>query len=155
MSQQEEPLKVGVAVMGGAQAAYDEIYFQQLKQPESVDTDIPPSQRSAILDGIRDFVEDQQKTEPGTEDHDRELFYLTTVLLQSSLLTANANASLIEGAEPFPFPLTDYLGDSGIKAYIMPPALYAALHCKERGIQEDALVIVFDAPFEGEDGGGE
>ena len=153
MTNQNEPEQVGVAVMGGAQAAYDEIFFQQLKQPESVDTDVPPSQREAIIDGIRNFAKDQEKVESGTEDHDRELFYVSKVIEQSSLLNANVDPALLEGAEHFEFALTDYLEDSGIRAFLIPPRLYEALGCAERNIGRDALILVFDAPFEDEESG--
>lgn len=151
MTETKEPRQVGVALMGGSQAVYDNVWYQQLRPSEQEDTDIPFERRESIMDGIRNWAEDREKVEGDTEVHDRDLHYLIQVHAELAARADNVDAALFDGAELIEYPMWEYLENPGVRAYICPESVYDLLGYGETNYQRGTMVFVFDDPFPIED----
>lgn len=151
VTETKEPRLVGVALMGGSQAVYDIVFYQQLKPSDQEDTDIPYERRQSIIDGIRNWDREREKVEASTEDHDRDLHYLLQAHADLTERADNVDASLFDDAKPIEYPMWEYLENPGVRAYICPDSVYDLLGYGETNYQRETMVFVFDEPFAPED----
>lgn len=133
--------------MGSPQGVYDVILDDHLLQPESVDTDIPPAQRSTIRSGVKEFVEDGEQVHEGTTEYEQDKFYLFRIFDEFALLKNNADASIFEDAEPVEFPLIDYLESPGVRAYVVSDKVYELLGYAKHQVIPGSMIFVYDTPY--------
>lgn len=147
MAETQEPRQVGVALIGGSQAVYDIVWYQQLKPSEYEDTDIPFERRESIMDGIRNWARDREKLEADTEQHDMDLHYLLQVHADLTERADNVDASMFDGLEVYEYPMWEYLENPGVRAYRCPDSVYDLLGYGETNYQRGTMIFVFDDPF--------
>lgn len=133
--------------MGGGQAVYDIVWFQQLKPSEQEDTDIPYERRQSIMEGIRNWAEDREKLGADTEQHDMDLHYLIQVHADLTERVDNVDASMFDGVETFEYPFWEYLENPGVRAYVCPESIYELLGYAETNYHRETMIFVFDEPF--------